>query len=79
MRDCKQRHSLPHAAWKVEVLPFVVGGFLNKQAAAKPGISETTLQSHRSRLMRKMQAESVAQLVRMAAVLAVPLPQVQPH
>jgi FixJ family two-component response regulator len=59
-----------------EVLPLVVGGFLNKQAAAKLGISETTLQIHRGRLMRKMQAESVAGLVRMAAKLAVPLP---PH
>ena len=62
-----------------EVLPLVVGGLLNKQAAAKLGISETTLQIHRSRLMRKMQAESVAHLVRMAAALAVPLPQRAPH
>jgi FixJ family two-component response regulator len=58
-----------------EVLPLVVGGLLNKQAAAKLGISETTLQIHRSRVMRKMEAESLAQLVRMAGKLAVPLPQ----
>jgi FixJ family two-component response regulator len=57
-----------------EVLPLVVGGLLNKQAAAKLGISETTLQIHRSRLMRKMEAESLAQLIRMAGKLAVPLP-----
>jgi FixJ family two-component response regulator len=62
-----------------EVLPLVVGGFLNKQAAAELGISETTLQIHRSRLMRKMQAESLAQLVRMAGKLAVPLPQNKSH
>jgi FixJ family two-component response regulator len=62
-----------------EVLPLVVGGFLNKQAAAELGISETTLQIHRSRLMRKMQAESLAQLVRMAGKLAVPLPQSKSH
>ena len=57
-----------------EVLPLIVGGLLNKQAAAKLGISETTLQIHRSRVMRKMEAESLAQLVRMAGKLAVPLP-----
>jgi FixJ family two-component response regulator len=62
-----------------EVLPLVVGGLLNKQAAARLGISETTLQIHRSRLMRKMQAESLAQLVRMAGALAVPLPHGQSH
>ena len=58
-----------------EVLPLVVGGFLNKQAAAQLGISETTLQIHRSRVMRKMEADSLAQLVRMAGKLSVPLPQ----
>ena len=62
-----------------EVLPLVVGGLLNKQAAAKLGISETTLQLHRSRIMRKMAAESLAQLVRMAGKLAVPLPRTKSH
>jgi FixJ family two-component response regulator len=62
-----------------EVLPLVVGGFLNKEAAAKLGISETTLQLHRSRVMRKMEAESLAQLVRMAGKLAVPLPRTKSH
>lgn len=57
-----------------QVLPLVVGGFLNKQAAAQLGISETTLQVHRSRIMRKMEADSLAQLVRMASKLALPLP-----
>jgi FixJ family two-component response regulator len=62
-----------------EVLPLVVGGFLNKQAAAELGISETTLQLHRSRVMRKMQADSLAQLVRMAGTLSVPLPQTKSY
>jgi len=55
-----------------EVLPLVVGGLLNKQAAAVLGISEVTLQIHRSQAMRKMQADSVADLVRMAIKLRIP-------
>jgi len=55
-----------------EVLPLVVGGLLNKQAASVLGISEVTLQIHRSQVMRKMQAESVADLVRMAMKLRIP-------
>lgn len=52
-----------------EVLPLVVSGLLNKQAAAELGISEVTLQLHRSRIMHKMAAESFADLVRMAGQL----------
>jgi FixJ family two-component response regulator len=55
-----------------EVLPLVVGGLLNKQAAALLGISEVTLQIHRGQVMRKMQAESFAELVRMAVKLRIP-------
>jgi FixJ family two-component response regulator len=55
-----------------EVLPLVIGGLLNKQAAAVLGISEVTLQIHRSQIMRKMAAESVADLVRMAVKLRIP-------
>ncbi|HMI48240.1 MAG TPA: LuxR C-terminal-related transcriptional regulator, partial [Gemmatimonadaceae bacterium] len=62
-----------------EVLPLVVGGLLNKEAAAMLGISETMLQIHRSRVMRKMEDESLAQLVRMAVKLAVPLPRTKSH
>jgi FixJ family two-component response regulator len=54
-----------------EVLPLVVRGLLNKQAAAELGISEVTLQIHRSQVMRKMQADSVADLVRMSIKLGV--------
>jgi FixJ family two-component response regulator len=49
-----------------EVLPLVVSGLLNKQAAAELSISEVTLQIHRSRVMQKMKAGSLADLVRMA-------------
>jgi len=49
-----------------EVLPLVVGGLLNKQAAAVLGIAEVTLQLHRSQIMQKMAADSFADLVRMA-------------
>jgi len=54
-----------------EVLPLVVGGLLNKQAAAMLGISEITLQIHRGQVMRKMQATSLADLVRMCMKLRV--------
>jgi len=54
-----------------DVLPLVVGGLLNKQAAFLLGISEVTLQLHRSRAMRKMQAESFADLVRMSVKLRI--------
>lgn len=54
-----------------DVLPLVLGGLLNKQAAFLLGISEVTLQLHRSRAMRKMQAESFADLVRMSVKLRI--------
>jgi len=54
-----------------EVLPLVVSGLLNKQIAAEIGVSETTVKVHRSQLMRKMGAESVAELVRMAGELGI--------
>lgn len=57
-----------------EVLPLVVAGLLNKQAAAELGISETTLQIHRGQIMRKMAARSLAELVRMAGKLEIPIP-----
>ncbi len=54
-----------------EVLPLVVGGLLNKQAASLLGISEITLQIHRGQVMRKMQANSLADLVRMCVKLRI--------
>ena len=56
-----------------EVLPLVASGLLNKQAAAALGISEVTLQIHRSRIMQKMAAASLADLVRIAEKLEIPI------
>jgi FixJ family two-component response regulator len=56
-----------------EVLPLVVSGLLNKQAAAELGISEITFQIHRGRIMQKMQAASLADLVRIAEKLRIPI------
>ncbi|HWZ70431.1 MAG TPA: response regulator [Casimicrobiaceae bacterium] len=56
-----------------EVLPLIVSGLLNKQAAAELGISEVTLQIHRGKIMQKMRAGSLAELVRMAGMLEIPM------
>lgn len=56
-----------------QVLPLVVSGLLNKQAAAELGISEVTLQIHRRNVMQKMAAASLADLVRMAERLGIPI------
>jgi FixJ family two-component response regulator len=56
-----------------QVLPLVTSGLLNKQAAAELGISEITLQIHRGSIMRKMGAGSLAELVRMAGALEIPI------
>jgi FixJ family two-component response regulator len=55
-----------------DVLPLIVKGLLNKQSAAELGIAEVTLQIHRSQIMRKMDAGSFAELVRMASKLGIP-------
>jgi RNA polymerase sigma factor (sigma-70 family) len=49
-----------------EVLPLVVSGWLNKQIAAEIGTTEATIKVHRSQLIKKMGANSVPELVRMA-------------
>ena len=49
-----------------QVMTLVVSGLLNKQIAARIGTSESTVKAHRAQLMRKMEADSVAQLVRIA-------------
>jgi FixJ family two-component response regulator len=56
-----------------DVLPLVVSGLLNKQAAAELAISEVTLQMHRRNVMQKMEAASLADLVRMAERLQIPI------
>jgi FixJ family two-component response regulator len=56
-----------------EVMPLVVSGLLNKQAAVELGISEVTLQIHRRNVMQKMAAASLADLVRIAERLEIPV------
>src|ERR1700686_3043541 len=55
-----------------EVLPLVVSGLLNKQVAAEIGTTEATVKVHRSQLMRKMGADSLPELVRMAEKIGIP-------
>ncbi|WP_263350552.1 response regulator transcription factor [Acidicapsa acidisoli] len=54
-----------------EVLPFVVAGRLSKQIAGDLGTSEITIRVHRGQIMRKMQAHSLADLIRMADRLGI--------
>jgi FixJ family two-component response regulator len=49
-----------------EVMSLVVSGMLNKQVAAELRASEATIKMHRSQVMKKMQAKSLPELVRMA-------------
>ena len=55
-----------------EVMALVVSGLLNKQVGGELGISEITVKAHRGQVMRKMNARSLAALVKMAGQLKLP-------
>jgi FixJ family two-component response regulator len=66
------------SAREQEVLGLVVRGFLNKQIAGDLGTSEATVKLHRRHVMDKMQAKSLADLIRMAEKLGVPCNKSRP-
>jgi FixJ family two-component response regulator len=68
VRELKDRYEALSVRER-EVLELVVSGLLNKQIGGKLGISEITVKAHRGRVMRKMNADSLATLVKMAARL----------
>jgi FixJ family two-component response regulator len=74
LRELRDRYESLTARER-EVLQQVVSGLLNKQIAAELDITEFTVKIHRGHVMRKMRADSLADLVRMAASLRISSPK----
>jgi FixJ family two-component response regulator len=74
-RDSQQHHAKLHQRVATltprerDVMGLVIRGLLNKEIASTLGTTEKTIKVHRTRVMQKMQATSVAELVRMAAIV----------
>jgi FixJ family two-component response regulator len=68
MRVLRDRYALLSQRER-EVMVLVVSGLLNKQVGGELGISEITVKAHRGKVMQKMKADSLADLVKMAARL----------
>ena len=68
MRALKRRY-LSLTPRERDVMALVVSGLLNKQVGGELGISEITVKAHRGQVMRKMQADSLAALVKMSTRL----------
>jgi FixJ family two-component response regulator len=73
MRQLRTRYHLLTPRER-DVMTLVVSGLLNKQVGGELGISEITVKAHRGQVMRKMQADSLPDLVTMAARLGVGSP-----
>jgi FixJ family two-component response regulator len=73
LRTLRERHASLTPRER-EVLTWVVSGLLNKQVGSELGMTEATVKAHRGKIMQKMQADSLADLVRIAARLECPLP-----
>lgn len=67
--SCLRKHHETLTPREQEVMALVVSGLMNKQIAAQLGLSEITVKVHRASIMRKMNAKSLAELVRQADAL----------